>query len=483
MQVTLGSTLPNEAVADLVVLGVGEAIRSELADLDAALGGQLIPWVTARKFTGAEGASLLVPTFGRCASAAILLVGLGKRTERAFRVAAGKVGREARANDAKHVAVSFPGVAGRAAAVVDWIAAGNYAYERYKPASDVTSAIERLDLLGADVSAADLERMAVIDRHRAWARDVVNAAPNDLYPEVLAAEAEKLGALASVTVEVWDVARLEAERCVGVLAVGKGSDRPPRMIKVSYRPENARGKVALVGKGVTFDSGGLSLKPSASMQTMRCDMAGAATVLAAVGAAAELGLPLAIDCWVASVENLVNGISYKLGDVLTYANGVTVEIHNTDAEGRLILADALIHASREPGVTHMIDAATLTGACVLALGPDFTGLFTADDALAAQLATAARAAGEGLWRLPLHAPYKASLKGDWGQIKNIGARDGGASVAASFLEHFVGEDIAWAHLDIAGSAFFEKGEARYAAGATGEPVRTLVHWLESMANG
>ncbi len=278
---------------------------------------------------------------------------------------------------------------------------------------------------------------------------------------------------------MWDVKRLRAEGCVGTLAVGQGSERPPCIIKVTYKAKNPKAHVALVGKGVTFDSGGLSIKPSAGMQTMRCDMAGAATVLAALGAAATLELPVSIDCWVAAAENMTGGNAFKLGDILTYANGVTVENHNTDAEGRLVLADCLIQASRGDA-THIVDLATLTGACVVALGPDFSGLFTHDDALAADLMAVGAETGEAFWRMPLHKPYKDGLKADWAQLKNVAGRDAGATTAALFLEHFVGKDKRWAHLDIAGPAFLEKPSGPYAAGATGNPMRAVVRWIEKL---
>jgi leucyl aminopeptidase len=366
------------------------------------------------------------------------------------------------------------------ATLVEHLLAGNYAYDTYKPESDRKGPLSSVTVVSADpIDGATATRA----RWQVAARDIVNQPPAQLFPESLAAWARaNLGSLPGVTVDVWDEAALEANGCVGTLAVGQGSSRPPRMIHVAYRPAGARGHVALVGKGVTFDSGGLSIKPSAGMQTMRCDMGGAATVLAAAGAVAELGLPVTLDVFVAAAENMVDGNSYKLGDILTYANGVTVEIHNTDAEGRLVLADALIHACRVPGVTHLVDAATLTGACVVALGNDFTGMFTASDELASELHAAAADAGEGLWRLPLHQDYKSLLKADWAQIKNVGGPAAGSTTAALFLQHFV-DGPTWAHLDIAGSSFHDKGGNRYAAGATGEPVRTLVSWLQARAGG
>jgi leucyl aminopeptidase len=269
---------------------------------------------------------------------------------------------------------------------------------------------------------------------------------------------------------------------VGLVGVGQGSTRPPYLAHVRYRPPGAKRHLALVGKGVTFDSGGLSLKTSAQMQTMRCDMGGAATALGALAAAAEAGLPIALDAVIACVENMNDGNAYKLGDVLAYRNGVTVEIHNTDAEGRLVLADALIDACREKGVTDVVDLATLTGAVVVAIGGDLTGLFTPDDALAGELLAAAGQSGEGLWRMPLHEPYRQMLKAEWAQIKNVtGKPDAGSVTAALFLQHFV-EKVRWAHLDIAGGAWADSKDHTVAAGATGAPMRTVLRWIESRAS-
>jgi leucyl aminopeptidase len=252
------------------------------------------------------------------------------------------------------------------------------------------------------------------------------------------------------------------------------------MTRISYRPPNAVDHIALVGKGVTFDAGGHSLKPTGGMLTMRCDMGGAATTLAATGAIVALGLPVAVDTFLPAVENMLDGNAYKLGDILRYSNGVTVEVHNTDAEGRLILADGLIQACQVEGVTKVIDVATLTGAVVVAIGSDFTGLFTHADEMADGLLAAANQAGEGMWRLPLHNPYKRLLKADWGQIRNVGGREAGSITAALFLSHFVSDSVQWAHLDVAGTAFQDKPHDIWTSGATGQAVRTLTQWVANL---
>jgi leucyl aminopeptidase len=466
--------------ADLLAVGIGSDLDG-LDALTATLGEGLADYARASGFSGAAGTSLVIPGLGRTAATNVLLTGVGDGSPRARRQGAAQAGRQARALSARSLVLALgDSLDGRLA--IEAVSAGNYDWDRFKREEARTPALETLTILG-DGHVVDVEGSRIRAAWQGRARDLVNLPAADLYPESLADWArEHLGALEHVTVEVWDEDRLRAEDCVGILAVGQGSARRPRLIKASYRPEGAVDHVGLVGKGITFDAGGLSLKPTSGMQTMRCDMGGSATVLAAFGAAAEQGLPIALDVWVGAAENLLGGEAFKLGDILTYKNGVTVEIHNTDAEGRLVLADCLIRACEVEGVSHVVDAATLTGACVVAVGPDFTGLFTDDDGLATALVDAADAAGEGLWRLPLHAPYNQMLKGTWSQIKNVGGRAAGATTAALFLQHFV-DGPAWAHLDIAGSSFHDKASGSYAAGATGEPVRSLVTWLEGRARG
>lgn len=478
MDIRFAAESLENVACDLLAFAVGQDPDAELSELDRRFDGKLLEHVRARQFTGADGSTLSIPTFGRIAASELLLLGVGDRAPQRLRAAASRAGRQARSQRARTLALHLG--QGDTVAWAEAVAAGNYSYDRFRKEGERTPALETLILLGAEGTEAlrkGSERASKRIGAQAFVRDLVNAPAAEIYPESLAEVARSLSSLPHLQVEVWDEQRLEKEGCVGILAVGQGSDRPPRLIRLTYRPPQAKGHVALVGKGVTFDAGGLSIKPSSAMQTMRCDMGGAASVLGVVRAAAELGLPIALDGWIGCAENMVSGRSFKLGDVITYKNGVTVEIHNTDAEGRLVLADCLIRACEVEGVSHLVDLATLTGACVVAVGPDFTGLFTDDDELAGQLLSASERTGEGLWRLPLHAPYNEMLKADWAQLKNVGGRDAGASTAALFLQHFV-QGVRWAHLDIAGPAFLDKPSARYAAGATGEMVRTLVTWLE-----
>ena len=305
-------------------------------------------------------------------------------------------------------------------------------------------------------------------------RRLVNEPPQYLYPETFADAAQEVAQRTGTTIDVWDVARLEKERCGALLAVARGSSRPARLVQLKYMgADPSRPPLALIGKGVTFDSGGLSLKPSESMQTMKMDMAGAATVLGAFQAIVQLQLPINLVALAGLVENMPGSAAFKLGDVLVARNGTTIEVLNTDAEGRLVLADVLsVALDHQPAA--MIDLATLTGACVVALGNDVAGAMTNNQAWCDQILRAASACGEPLWQLPMFPEYAEQIKSEVADIKNIGqGRWGGAITAAKFLEVFVGS-CPWTHLDIAGPAFQEKPKPWLDAGATGLYVRTLL---------
>ncbi len=479
MQVKFSAEPLHDAAVDLLVVGAGESFAEDLAGLDAKFGSRLIAHLKQQKFTGKGTSSVLVPSLGRVPARDLLVVAVGDRSRDNLLRAAAKAGRQARDLGAATLALALGGDVD-VASISEAVALGNYVYDPYKPASERTAAVAEITVRSGatpgDQHAADVRSV-----WQSWVRNLVSAPAAEATPARMAVMAESaLSTKPHVTVEVLDENRLRAEKYVGMIAVGQGSSNPPRVVHVRYAPPGAKAHIALVGKGVTFDSGGLSLKPSGSMQTMRCDMAGAATVLGATAAIAELGIPVTIDAYVGLVENMVSGSSYKLGDILEYRNGVTVEIHNTDAEGRLVLADCLIDACKT-AATEVVDLATLTGAVVVALGPDFTGAYVNDDALWSDLNGAANQNGELLWRMPLHDGYKAWLKGDWGQLKNIsGKPDAGSITAALFLTHFVAEKK-WAHLDIAGSAFFEKASGPYAAGGTGQTMRTLIDWVAAKA--
>jgi leucyl aminopeptidase len=311
------------------------------------------------------------------------------------------------------------------------------------------------------------------------ARELVNTPPAEKTPTRLAERARMVGDGAGLGVTVWDRARIEEERFGGLLGVSIGSDEPPTFVILEYRQGGTAPTIALVGKGVTFDSGGLSLKPSASMEDMKSDMTGAAVVLAAMSAIARLGLKANVVGYLAITENMINGKAMRLGDVLTMRNGKTVEVLNTDAEGRLILADALSYASEQKPFA-IVDLATLTGACIVALGTKMAGLFSNDDRLAASVASASRSTGERTWRMPLDDDFKDLLKSSVADLKNVGGKWAGAVTAAKFLEQFV-DACPWAHLDIAGPSWAESEAPTRDAGGTGCFVRTLVKLVEDSA--
>lgn len=321
-------------------------------------------------------------------------------------------------------------------------------------------------------SEADLPRVTAEARALWLARELVNAPPRELYPETFAVAAADAGRTTGFTVEVWDESRLAAERMGSLLGVAQGSQRPARLAVLRYTGNPGGPVLGLIGKGVTFDSGGLSLKPTEGMVDMKCDMAGAAAVLAGVQSVAELKLPVNLLGVLALVENMPSGSALKLGDVLTARNGKTIEVLNTDAEGRLILADALCFASEQ--TKHLVNFATLTGACMVALGTETSGLMTNNDAWGDQVLAAVTRAGERAWKLPMDASYDGLIKSKVADMRNTGGgRWAGAIAGGKFLEQFVG-DAKWVHLDIAGPSFAEGESAALDAGGTGCMVRAIV---------
>lgn len=328
-------------------------------------------------------------------------------------------------------------------------------------------------LLVANASDQQISEGEILGRSVNTARNLVNQPPNLLYPETLAEAATEIGSKVGFEVEVWDEAKLLEEGCRTLLAVAAGSSRKPRLLIMRYQGATDSRNLALVGKGVTFDSGGYSLKPSDAMFDMKCDMGGAATVIGAMKAIAGLRLPVNVTGYCGLVENLVSGSAFKLGDVIQSRNGKTVEIHNTDAEGRLVLADVLDVAVKDH-VSHIVDYATLTGACVVALGLDCAGVFTNDQPWCDKFQTAAGAVGEDTWQLPMTSNFAEQIKSNVADLKNMGAgRWGGAITAAKFLEEFV-QGVPWVHVDIAGPAWSDSAKQWIDGGASGCFVRATV---------
>lgn len=386
----------------------------------------------------------------------------------------------------KHLAVQLAGVdavtAAHAEALALAAADAVYVYRSTKPSADPAPALAKLSLLTGKADAAEaaagLARGAAIAEGVALTRELANRPGNHCTPTILAAEARKMARAQGLKIEVLDRKQIAALGMGSFLAVAQGSDEPPKFIVLHYQGAPTKGKDAqaplvLVGKGITFDSGGISLKPGEGMDEMKFDMGGAASVVGTMRAVAQLKPKLNLVGIIAACENMPSGRALKPGDVVTSMSGQTIEVLNTDAEGRLILCDALTYAERfKPAA--VVDIATLTGACVVALGAVHSGLFSPDDTLAAELLAAGQAAQDTCWRMPLDDEYDEGLKSNFADMANIGGRPGGAITAAMFLKRFAGK-LRWGHLDIAATAW-KSGAAK---GATGRPVGLLTHWVLS----
>jgi len=477
---------------DLLVVPLvqGEQSGASVQALDTVLSGALREQLTRSGFTGKEGETLLFHTQSRLPSRAVLLLGLGKTENlvtETWRRAAGEAHKEARGQGARHLTWFFTEDRRHEdllAAVVEGTLLSGYTFDKYKSDKNGKPAVETLTLAGVNLQKTPTLTRALEVAQKTvpgvfLARDLVNEPASVSTPTYLAEQAARLSRGNGLKSEVWGLNKIKAAKMAGLLAVARGSVEEPRFIKLVYKPTGKpRKRVALVGKGLTFDSGGLSLKPAKSMETMKLDMSGGATVLGVMQAIAQLKPLVQVTGYIPSTENMPSGTAQKPGDVIRYNNGKTVEVLNTDAEGRLILADALIYAAQDkPHV--IIDLATLTGACVTALGQQIAGLFSNNQELAAALLRCSKETGEPLWQMPLVKEYKEDIKSTVADIKNVGGGSGGAITAALFLEEFVGS-LPWAHLDIAGPAFAEKDSPYIPKGGTGFGVRTLVHYLLSL---
>lgn len=476
-----------EVSADWLVVPVTEPVEmSGLKSLDTALNGAITRLKDLGDLTGKFASTLALRGVTGLAASRLLLIGLGKpdeltagRLDRALNTATRSI------SDKKDVRVAFAvpdgaigsisplqfATAAVAAALTGSTGQDLFRTERNRfPFASATLACSEANSDGLDDA---VHRGQILGEAVNLARDLVNRPPQEITPAGFASRAATVAAECGLKCEIFDEARLEQERMRSLLAVAQGSTQPARMVIVEHRG-GGDGKpwLALVGKGVTFDSGGLSLKPTDGMLTMKCDMAGAATVLGAMTAIARLKLPVNVVGYMGLVENMPGGSAFKLGDILTARNGVTIEVLNTDAEGRLVLADVLSYAV-DAGADRIIDLATLTGACVVALGEDVAGAFANDQPWCDAVLKAAKTCGEDLWQLPMWDLYDELIKGDVGDIKNTGGRWGGSITAAKFLQRFVGGKP-WVHLDIAGPAFASSNKPHREGGATGCFVRTLV---------
>ena len=477
---------------DLLVLPVVEKQLEEapLRALDRRLKGQLRQRIQKSNFTGADGSSLLYATAGALPAAHVLLVGLGQEKDadnNSWRKALARARREAAAIGAEDIALFFSAnkePEQKAGAAVEGALLSSYRFTKYRSNSNPPVEIKTLTLFKPGLrrsavldNAIDLAQQAAAGVF--LARDLVNEPPSVATASFLGAQAERFCRGRGLSVEVWGKRKIAAMKLAGLLAVNRGSQEEPRFIVMRYKPAGrARKKIALIGKGITFDSGGLSLKPSKSMETMKLDMAGGAAIIATMSRLPYLRPNVEVTGYVPTTDNLPGANAQKPGDVIRYLNGKTIEVLNTDAEGRLILADALaLAARRKPD--YMINLATLTGACMVALGNGVAGLFSNDQELAERLLNCSEDTGEKLWRLPLVKDYRDMIKSSVADMKNIGGAHGGAIIAALILQEFVA-DVPWAHLDIAGPAFAESDQAMCPKGGTGFGVRTLLKFISTL---
>ncbi|MGW8399309.1 leucyl aminopeptidase [Streptomyces lydicus] len=509
---TLSTSSAATVRADALVVGVAKGAKGVVVApgaeaVDKAFGGKLAGVLETLGASGAEGEVTKLPAADGLKAPVVLAVGLGDAPAKdeaydheALRRAAGSAARALTGSKKAGFALPVED-AEAAAAVSEGALLGAYTFTAYRSngngngqnakggkKNDAKSApLAEVALLGAkprdkDVKAA-AERAQALAAEINRARDLINTPSNDLDPKSFAAEAQAAAKEFGLKVEVLDEKALKKGGYGGLLGVGQGSEAPPRLVRIAYTHPKAEKTLALVGKGITYDSGGISLKPAGHNETMKCDMSGAAAVFAAVVAAARLGLAVNVTGWLALAENMPSGSATRPGDVLTMYSGKTVEVLNTDAEGRLVLADALTRASEE-SPDAIVDVATLTGAMVLALGHRHFGIMANDDAFRTAIHEIAEEVGEQSWPMPMPEHLRKGMDSPVADIANMGERMGGGLVAGLFLKEFVGEGITWAHLDIAGPAFHEGAPWGYTPkGGTGSAVRTLVRLAERTAAG
>jgi leucyl aminopeptidase len=494
MEWNVGSESVIDAVGDWLIVGCPEgAWPGPLAALDAALGGRLTRLREQEDLTGKLSETVVLKDAAGLAAKRLLVIGLGKTdslSEPGWLRAMQTAGRIITTKPVGRVVVALPEgtriapdrLSQQALTALEIAGQGQDLYRTEKkrhPISAVTLLAPADAVPGEVESGADRGR--ILGEAVNLARQLVNMPADLIYPETVATRASELAAQFGLTCDVLEQDRLEAEKMGSLLAVAKGSDRPARVVHLDYNaaPEGAP-VLALIGKGVTFDSGGLSIKPNDGMLTMKCDMAGAATVLAAMTAIARLKLPIHVKGYLGLVENMTGGSAMKLGDVLFSRSGTTIEVLNTDAEGRLVLCDVIDYALSR-GADYLVDLATLTGACVVALGEDVTGAMSNDQGWCDAVLSAAKACGEDTWQLPMFDHYAKLLESDVADIKNVGGRWGGAITAGKFLERFV-KGRPWVHLDIAGPAFASSDKPHREGGGTGCMVRTLVELARNFSH-
>ena len=478
--------------ADIIVVNLFEGVTQPgggTGAVDQALDGAISELIGLGDIRGKRGELTTIHTRGKISSPRVLVAGLGKAEDfdiDAVRDLSANIVRHVRKPGISTIATIAHGAgiggldaAGCAQAVAEGAVLGNYRFDLYKKADPDRSEIESLAIVEHDAGrAAAFERAAAkgvaMGEATNFTRDLANEPANHLNPTDLARRATDMAESAGLEHFVMEQAEMEAKGMGSLLSVAQGSVQPPKLIRIAYHGREGEGyDIALVGKGITFDTGGISIKPAAGMDAMKGDMTGAASVVGAMKAIADLKPSSRVVAIAPCTENMPGGAATKPGDVVTAMNGTTIEVLNTDAEGRLVLADAVCYA-RELGARRIVDVATLTGAISMALGDCCYGIFANNDELAGQVADAAATAGEKAWRLPMFKEYGDQIKGSVAEIKNTGGRNAGSITAAKFIEAFV-DDVPWVHLDIAGVDLMDKYNGWVAKGASGYSVRALVN--------
>ena len=458
-------------------------LTEDLKALDAKLSGLVSEIIKEADFKGKSGSSIATRVMGM-GFKKLMIFGLGKSDKlkfEAIRKVAGNMAKAARREKCKTIGVSLPVVnsnpAGTVQAIAEGIELALYKDMRFKSEKDENTVVESASLIGFVEQEAAIEKANIICSGVFLARELVAAPANVIDSVTFADMAIELAKTYNLELKILEKADCEALNMGAFLGVARASDIPPKFIHMIYKPTGTpRKRVAIVGKGLTFDSGGLNLKVGASsIEMMKTDMGGAGATFGAAKAIAQLKPDVEVHFISAVTENMINGNAMRPGDILTASNGKTIEIMNTDAEGRLTLADSLVYADKL-GVDAIVDLATLTGACVVALGNDIAGLWSPDDAFADQLMAAAESSGEKLWKMPFEESYFESMKSPIADMKNIGARTGGAITAAVFLKQYV-KDTTWAHMDVAGPVWTDKDKDYNPTGATGYGVRTWGDWV------
>ncbi|MCS7198549.1 MAG: leucyl aminopeptidase [Candidatus Bipolaricaulota bacterium] len=493
MQVRVEQGDITRIATEAICLGIFQGVQrpgGAAGAVDRALDGALSEVLTDGDFSCKKGEVFWLRTHGKIGAKRVLLVGLGsseKFSADVVREVSAAAARAAKSLSELTTIAHGAGIGGldpqiAAQATIEGTLLGLYRFEKFKKPEEPIK-LERLRIV--EHRAEKLEQLQIgarrgqiIAESVCFARDLANEPGQSLPPRELARRAQGLAQELGLRCEVFDEKALEQLGMGGILAVGKGSDEPPRFIVLEYNVTKDSQPIVLAGKGITFDSGGISIKPREGMEAMKYDMSGAAAVLGAMRAVALLKLPISVVGLIAAAENLPSGKAIKPGDVIQISNGKTVEVTNTDAEGRLVLADALVYAQRyNPHA--VIDVATLTGACTIALGKEAAGLFSNDESLAQKIQRAAQQTGERVWPLPLYEEYKELIKSEIADIKNSMNKGplAGASIGAIFLKEFV--NYPWAHLDIAGVAYDVESRLYHAKGATGYGVRLLTQLLQN----